>query len=275
MRIPQFKIPQFKSIKIKKPKFENKRIAIFAYSSVAIGFILTLFLIVSMTDDTPVFPAPAIYDTKLTYDAGIDTLKTGFKSNTGYQTLRLLIGGTRINNFYFEDIQVGRIGLNTTIKLTGESGNSTNYLICENLIIDGLSAESLIIGEGEVYNLIIEHNRADGNSFSSTFGIVNSINFGSTRGSLDIPYVKNSDFDQIIIDTSNLDSTCKSLTFMNVKSFGAPVELRNFKVGNLIIRNSIIGSGTGIDNPSFIIESSLIVSNLYLINNSEEPIDVR
>jgi hypothetical protein len=57
--------------------------------------------------------------------------------------------------------------------------------------------------------------------------------------------------------------------------FGAPMELNHFKVGKLIINNSVIGDGTGINSASFIIESSLKSSNITYSNNVEQPISVQ
>ena len=273
------KRPKIPQVNLKVPKVfkylqeKPKKILFLSFGAIGVGFLMTMFLVIQGTDDTPNFPESGIYYAKLVQDAGLEVLTTGQKPEDSreHQTLNLLIGGARVNNIYFEDVQVGASDINESIQLTG--GN--NSISCEWLIIDGLVAPSLTISDGEAYNLIVLDNVADGNSFTSTLSAnVSSISFGSTRGSLDIPNILSSDFDRIVLDTSTADSTCNALTFKDVRAYGAPVELSDFKVGNLLIINSIIGDGSGIDNPSFIIED-LLSSVIEISNNTEEPIDVR
>ena len=274
------KRPSIPQVNLKVPKVfkylqsKPKKILLLSFGSIGLGFILTMFLVIQGTDDTPNFPEAGVYYAKLVQDAGLEVLSTGQKPDDSreHQTLNLLIGGARLNNIYFESVQAGASNINESIQLTG--GNN-NTISCEWLIIDGLVAPSLTISDGQAYNLLVYDNTADGNSFTTTLSNnVSFISFGSTRGSLDIPTVTNSDFDRIILDTSSGDSTCNSLTFKDVRAYGASVEISDFKVGNLLIINSIIGDGTGIDSPSFIIED-LDSSIIEITNNTEEPIDVR
>jgi len=274
------KLPKIPQVNMQVPKVfkylqsQPKKILMLSFMAIGLGFAMTLLLVIQGTDDTPIFPEPGVYYAKLVQDAGLETLSTGQKPEDSreHQTLNLLVGGARLNNIFFEEVQVGASGLNESIFLTGGS-NST--ITCEWLIIDGLVAPTLTISDGEAYNLIVEGNTADGNSFTSTLSNnVSSISFGSTRGSLGIPAITSSDFDRIILDTSSGDSICNTLTFKDVRAFGAGVVLSDFKVGTLYILNSVIGDGTGIDSPSFIIED-LLSSVIDMANNTEEPIDVR
>ena len=283
VKIPKLgkpKLPKIPFINLEIPSVfkylqsKPKKILFLSFLAIGLGFALTMLLVIQGTDDTPIFPEPGVYYAKLVQDAGLETLTTGQKPDDSrqHQTLNLVVSGARINNFYLEDVQVGASGLNQSILLDG-GGNMS--IICEWLVIDGLVAPNLTISDGEAYNLIVTDNVADGNSFTATLNnTVSSISFGSTRGSLDIPGVSNSDFDRIVIDTSSADSTCNTLTFKDVRAFGAGVELSDFKVGTLYILNSKIGDGSGIDNPSFIIED-LKASVIEISNNTEEPIDVR
>ena len=284
----KFKLPKLARPNIPKVPFINlkipavfkylqsqpKKILMLSFLAIGLGFALTMFLIIQGTDDTPVFPDPGVYYAKLVQDAGLETLSTGQKPEDSrqHQTLNLIVSGARINDFFLDGVQVGKAtGLNNSINLTG--GNKT--ITCEWLIVDNLIAPSLTIQDGKAYNLVVMGNSADGNSFTATLSNnVSSINFGSTRGALEIPAVTNSDFDRIIIDTSSSDSTCNTLTFKDVRAFGAGVVLSDFHVGTLYIFDSVIGDGTGIDSPSFIIQD-LESSVINISGNSEEPIDVR
>jgi hypothetical protein len=265
-----WKLPSFKLGA--KPK---KMMAI-GYSAVVIGFVMTMFLVVSGTDDTPHFPDAADYYTKLQLSSGAEILANGQQPEIATQTLNLIIGDSRIDKIYLEDLEIGKeSGLNHTLKMFGNEGNTTNYLECQTLIIDGLVAPKVTIGNGTAYKVIIENNVADGNSFSVATQTVSNINFGGVRGALTIPKVEGSDYDRILIDMTDGNTTCGTFTIKDVKMFGAPMELNHFKVGKLIINNSVIGDGTGINSASFIIESSLKSSNITYSNNVEQPISVQ
>jgi len=267
-------------IPIKIPFFrleaKPKKMMAIAYSAVAIGFIMTMFLIVSGTDDTPLYPDPANYYTSQAQAAGMENLVGGELNTLNTQTLNLFIGDSRIHNIYMNDLEIGKdSGLNTSLWITGTDGNTTNYLKCETLIINGLVAPTLEIKNGQAHFLIVTNNVADGNSFSTTTATVSSILFGGTRGALTIPDVSGSDYDRLIINTSAGNSTCGTLTLNNIKSYGAGVIISDFIVGTLRINNSVIGDGTGIDVASFIIRSSVDSSNITLTNNAERAITVQ
>ena len=53
------------------------------------------------------------------------------------------------------------------------------------------------------------------------------------------------------------------------------VYLTYVKAGKLIIKNSIIGDGTGIDAPSFIIDPTTKVTSLTATNNIERPTSIK
>ena len=108
--------------------------------------------------------------------------------------------------------------------------------------------------------------------------MVSDIEVGSTRGAINIPSVTGSTYDRIIIDTSSADSICNNLILKDIKIFGTysgkAVHLENLDVGELIIQNSLIGDGTGIDTASFT-ATSTIISSAVLTNNVERPITIK
>ena len=74
------------------------------------------------------------------------------------------------------------------------------------------------------------------------------------------------------------------MTFKDIKVFGTyaannaatpAVYLTYVKAGKLIIKNSIIGDGTGIDVPSFIIAPTTKVTTLTATNNIERPTSIK
>ena len=198
-------------------------------------------------------------------NTGSDTVDT--------QTLKLNIGGARINSIIIDDINVGNATVTESIKLT--TGGATVYLECDEVLIDNVVAKKLTLAASEVYNLVVKDNKADGNSFSPTVanGIVD-ITVSSTRGAVDLPAISNSDYDRIWIDAATA-ATCAKLTIKNVDSYTGTIDLSNIKAGTLTIQNSTIGSGTGIDSADFIIAATTKVSTSTLTNNAEQAISVK
>ena len=176
----------------------------------------------------------------------------------------------------FDTISLGKAtGLANAIKIFGTSSNT---LICDTITLDGIEAPSLLLQNANVHKLTIKDNVADGLSLNPTLSVVSDIEVGSTRGAIDVPSVTGSTYDRIIIDTSSADSICKSLILKDIKVFGTysgkAVHLENLDVGELIIQNSIIGAGPGIDVASFSATSTSI-SSAVLTNNIEQPTTIK
>jgi hypothetical protein len=242
----------------------------------------------------PIYPDPAIYDVARAYNAGNKTLQVGdepkFTETTtqverqeATMTLRLNTGGARIGDMYFENLSIGAAsGLTDSLQIVGQTANAgnnitANWFTCETIIIDGLETPSLNIANSEIYALTVQDNVADGLSISSTLSNgVYQINVGSNRGSITVPDVSNSTYDRIILDAgTSSESICQTLTLKDVKAYGAGVNLDNIKAGSLIIKNSVVGDGDGIDIADFVIEDSVKVTSTTLTNNIEKALTVK
>ena len=190
------------------------------------------------------------------------------------QTLKLNIGGARISDIIIDDLEVGATtGITYSLEIT--TGGASVWIECDEVLIDNLTAPSLTISNAEVYNLIVQNNKADGNSFSPTLanGIVD-VTLNSTRGTVNIPEISGSDYDRIHIDAAT-SAQCRKLHIKNVSSYGFPVLLDHIKAGTVTITNSQIGSGTGIDSADFIIADTVKISGSTLTGNTEIPISVK
>ena len=189
------------------------------------------------------------------------------------QTLKLNVGGARINNIIIDDINVGNATITQSLKTT--TGGATVFIECDEVLIDNLVAKKLTLATSEIYNLVVKDNKADGNSFSPTVanGILD-ITVTSNRGAVDLPAITGSDYDRVWIDAATA-ATCAKLTIKNVNSYQGVVDLSNIKAGTMTIQNSTIGSGTGINNADFIIASTTKVSSSTLTNNAEQAISVK
>ena len=254
------------------------------------------FLAVEGIEQAPTYPQAAVYDVGQDYRLNQEKVHVGTKNtfpedmpqvNRAVQTLNLVVSGARIDQLNFDTISIGKAtGLENAIKVHGAANgnNGTFDVACDTITIDGLEAPTFKLDNSEIHELIIQDNVADGLSVGSTLASVSDIEVGSTRGAINVPSAKDSTYDRIIINSSTADSICKEMTFKDIKVFGTyaannaatpAVYLTYVKAGKLIIKNSLIGDGTGIDVPSFIIAPSTKVTSLTATNNIERPTTIK
>ena len=254
------------------------------------------FLAIEGIDQSPTYPDAAVYDVGQDYRLEQKTVHVGTKNtfpddmptiNRAVQTLNLVVSGARIDQLNFDTISIGKAtGLENAIKVYGatDGNNGTFDIECDTITIDGLEAPTFKLDNSEIHELIIQDNVADGLSVVSTLASVSDIEVGSTRGAINVPSAKDSTYDRIIINSSTADSICNDLIFKDIKVFGTyaannaatpAVYLTYVKAGKLIIKNSIIGDGTGIDAPSFIIDPTTKVTSLTATNNIERPTSIK
>lgn len=254
------------------------------------------FLAIEGIDQSPIYPDAAVYDVGQDYRLNQKTVHVGTKNtfpddmptiNRAVQTLNLVVSGARIDQLNFDTISIGKAtGLENAIKVYGATNgnNGTFDIECDTITIDGLEAPSFRLDNSEIHELIIQDNVADGLSVGSTLASVSDIEVGSIRGAINVPSAKDSTYDRIIINSSTADSICNDLIFKDIKVFGTyaannaatpAVYLTYIKAGKLIIKNSIIGDGTGIDVPSFIIDPTTKVTTLTATNNIERPTSIK
>ena len=254
------------------------------------------FLAIEGIDQSPTYPAAAVYDVGQDYRLEQKSVHVGTKNtfpddmptiNRAVQTLNLVVSGARIDQLNFDTISIGKAtGLENAIKVYGATNgnNGTFDIECDTITIDGLEAPTFKLDNSEIHELIIQDNVADGLSVGSTLASVSDIEVGSTRGAINVPSAKDSTYDRIIINSSTADSICNNMTFKDIKVFGTyaannaatpAVYLTYVKAGKLIIKNSIIGDGTGIDVPSFIIAPTTKVTSLTATNNIERPTSIK
>jgi|TARA_R100000008_G_scaffold75942_1_gene55454 hypothetical protein len=255
------------------------------------------FLAVEGIEQAPTYPQAAVYDVGQDYRLNQEKVHVGTKNtfpddmpqvNRAVQTLNLVVNGARIDQLNFDTISIGKAtGLENAIKVHGAANgnNGTFDVACDTITIDGLEAPTFKLDNSEIHELIIQDNVADGLSVGSTLASVSDIEVGSTRGAINVPSAKDSTYDRIIINSSTASSICKGMTFKDIKVFGTyadgnnaatpAVYLSYVKAGKLIIKNSIVGDGTGIDSPSFIIDPTTKVTTLTATNNIERPTTIK
>jgi hypothetical protein len=286
IRLPKFRIPKI-GIEVRLPGFslaiprlitrvtiggQFKKMVGVSFTIAALVVVIAVTFAVVGVEQAKTFPMAAEYtmnERTTSVPIGLDPSSDSPET----QTLKLNIGGARINSIIIDDINVGNATVTQSLKTT--TGGATVFIECDEVLIDNLVAKKLTLATSEIYNLIVKDNKADGNSFSPTVanGILD-ITVTSNRGAVDLPSITGSDYDRIWIDAATA-ATCAKLTIKNVNSYTGVVDLSNIKAGTMTIQNSTIGSGTGIDNADFIIASTTKVSTSTLTNNAEQAISVK
>lgn len=220
-------------------------------------------------------------------EADVATIKSDVAEIKGYvlassrpaatgQTLRQSIGGQRIDTLAIGStgsrMSIGAAsGLTESIKISSATGT----IYCDELIIDGLVAPRLLVSTSTAYALTLTNNIADGNSFSYVpDGTVSDVSVGSLRGAAVVNPIVGDEYDRIIIESS-ATSTVKAIKLTNIDAFGAPVDISGVTCGKIEIKNSTIGSGTGINSADFVLASSVKGNVITSTGNVERPVNVR
>ena len=222
----------------------------------------------------PEWPKAAVYDAERSQRLGMESIGVGDKPvDRGTMTLQLnLGGGVRVDELVFDNLSIGKgSGLTDAIKISTTAGS----IICEKLILDGVEATDLTMTTSTAYTFKVTTTTADGLSISPTLSS-NPIkySYGSSRGSVSIPAVTEGTFDRIII-TGSTTSTVGTISFKDVKAYGAGITLQNLNSGEIVIKNSVIGDGSGIDSASFTIASTVEITSSTISGNVEQPISIK
>ena len=248
---------------------------------------LAIFFSVRGLNAAPIWPQPALYNASIlepnaSVQVGQDWAQF-LNDETPAEvralqtmTLQLNLSGARASDITLSGLDIGKAsGLTDALQIVGSTGGGHN-LVCDEIIIDGLEATTLHLGNSEVYVLNVTNVIADGLSISPTLSSTpKDIVVQSIRGTVSVPAVTNSTYDRIIIDVQSSDGFCRKLTLSDISAYGAGINLDDIHAGTLTIQNSIIGDGTGIDSASFTIADTVKIQQLNATNNVERPVSVQ
>lgn len=235
--------------------------------SILIGFALGAILVIQAawpSSSAAILPDPGDYALPETEAQAVT------------QTLALNVGGSRIAHLDITDVEAGK-GSGLTNVLTVGAGlvNSVQqYIYTDEVLVDNLHCKTLTLNSGEAATLVIADNEADGNSFTYTIGTPAAINLGGSRGEANIPQITGESYDEIVINAAT-DATIRQLTLKDINTFGGACVISHLKAGTVTIKNSTIGSGSGINSADFIIGSTFTVGSFASTDNVETAISVR
>tara|TARA_R100001594_G_scaffold130705_1_gene169946 strand:- start:1414 stop:2346 length:933 start_codon:yes stop_codon:yes gene_type:complete len=271
-KIGKLKLPQFAGFDLK-----GKTSAIIFAAILGSTAVLSLAIYFSIEGVTqaPIFPEAGVYDVAGTQQLGFVELTVGEEVKDQTQTLQVNIGGSIISDLVFKDMNVGAdSGVSFAVQVDGTDGSGAKIL-CENLTLKNIIAPSLRFNSSTAYALFVSSTISDGFSITPTLNSdpVDYV-FGSDRGALSVPEASGSDVDRIVVSTGSSTSTVGNITFENIRSKN-PIDIQDISCGTVIIKDLVIGDGTGIDSASFVLSSTVKTRSLSSVGNTERNISVK
>jgi len=243
-------------------------------SAVAIGFLASLFLLVSSGEQQIQFPMlGASYEApSMVGHAIVDAEFPADRS----QTLQLNIPqGTRLDLVRFENISLGKGGLTDAFQLTGTS--TTDMITIEEVVIEDSEFPTMDWASGYIYTINATSSVvAAGHTFSPTMAsTTNDVSMSSTRGAVTYD-AKDMTVDRIIIrqTTTGGDVLIKKLHLKNVNAWTGAFNADYFEIGTLTLKNVRIGDDGDIDSADLVINSTVEVNTLN-DGVQEQPVFIR
>ena len=243
-------------------------------SAVAIGFLASLFLLVSSGEQQIQFPMlGASYEApSMVGHAIVDAEFPADRS----QTLQLNIPqGTRLDLVRFENISLGKGGLTDAFQLTGTS--TTDMITIEEVVIEDSEFPTMDWASGYIYTINATSSVvAAGHTFSPTMAsTTNDVSMSSTRGAVTYD-AKDMTVDRIIIrqTTTGGDVLIKKLHLKNVNAWTGAFNADYFEIGTLTLINVRVGDDGDIDSADLVINSTVEVNTLN-DGVQEQPVFIR
>ena len=243
-------------------------------STVALGFIAAMFVLVSSGDQEITWPMVGA-----SYDApsmiGSPVVDREFPADRS-QTLQInLPAGIRLDEVSFTNVSLGKNGITDAFQIAGTS--SSDLITIDTLIIKNSEFPTMDWANGDIYTLTATVDVvAAGHTFSMTMAsTTNDVIIGSGRGATSY-IAKDMVVDRILITqtTSGGDVLIDTMTLDGVRAFSGAFNADYFEIGRLILENVRIGDDGDINSADFVINSSVSV---YTVQDGvlEEPVFIR
>ena len=271
------KVPRFWHFKIPLPGgvyMGGGKLIIASLSAVAIGFLASLFMLISTGDQQITFPMLGA-----SYEApsmvGHTIVDAEFPAQRS-QTLQLNIPqGTRLNEITFKNVDLGKEGLTNAFQLTGTS--TTDMITVDTMIIKNSEFPTMDWANGYIYKLNATSSVVvAGHTLSPTMAsTTNDVVIGGGRGATS--YVaEDMSVDRIIIrqTTTGGDVLVDSLTLDGVKAWTGAFDMDYFEIGTLIMENVRIGNDGDINTPSFVVNTTVEINSIQ-DGIVDEPVFIR
>lgn len=230
--------------------------------SVALGFVASLFLLISSGGQELVWP-----DSGAVYQAPsyIGVPRTDVEQPEAQsQTLQLnLPAGIRLDTVSFENVSLGKAGLTNAFQILG---TSSAYIIIEEMEIRGGSEfPTMDFANSEIYTLNATSTvETAGHTVSVTMSTsTSSYSVGSMRGAAQYE-AEDMVVDRIILtfSTAGNDILIRRLIIDDVKAHTGAFDMDYVKIGTLTLSDLQVGDDGDIDSADLVVNSSVSVTNL-------------
>ena len=258
-------LPNFSKLKIPFPTgvyLGGGKLVVVSLSFVALGFLESMFLIISKGEQEIVFPqlGASYQDGSLIGSRFIDPEQPEVAS----QTLQIYAAAdTRIDKITLKNISLGKTGLTDAFAIQGLS--TSDSIIIGELIIKNSEFPSIDIAASEIYSIVATPNVfVAGHTFDATVSnATNNITVGSARGATNYT-AEDMTVDRILITQAagSGDVIIGSVTLDNVKAWIGGINIDNVEIGTFTISDSSVGDDGDIDSADFVINSSVNVNNV-------------
>ena len=243
-------------------------------SVVAIGFIASMFVLISSGEQQITFP-----DTGAVYNApghiGTRIVDEEFPADRS-QTLQInMPAGIRMDVVKFENISLGKAGLTDAFQLSGTS--TTDVITIDELIIRNSEFPTMDWANGDIYSIVATTSVVvAGHTFSPTMAsTTNDVVIGSGRGATSYE-AKDMVVDRILLiqTTTGGDVIIDKLILDGVRAWTGAFNADYFEIGTLTLENVRIGDDGDINSADLIINDTVKV-NSVLDSVAEEPVFIR
>ena len=282
INIPKLKmgLPRFWSFRIPLGggiHLGGGKLIIGSMSVVAIGFIASMFVLISSGDQQITFPM-----TGASYVApghiGTRIVDEEFPADRS-QTLQInMPAGIRLDEVILKDISLGKAGLTDAFQIGFGTfaSTSTDRITIDELIIRNSSFPTMDFANGSIYSILIATSTiADGHTINVTMATGTQVSMASGRGSTS--YVaENMVVDRIILlqSSGSGDVLIDRLILDNVHAWTGGFNADWFEIGSLVIENTKIGLDANINTADFVINSTVFINNMT-DGTKEQPIIIR
>ncbi len=280
----RFGIPNLTS---KLPRFWNFKIPIFgglymgggkfivvSFSTIAIGFIASLFVLINSGEQQITFPMLGAQYTAPSM-VGNNIVDREFPAERS-QTLQInMPASLRLDLVSFKNINLGKSGLTDAFQIAGTS--TSDVITVDELIIKNSEFPTMDWANGDIYLINATTSVvAAGHTFSPTMSsTTNDVVIGSGRGATSY-IAEDMTVDRILLlqSTTGGDVIIDTLILDGVRAWTGAFNADYFEIGTLTLENVRIGDDGDINSADLVINSSVKVNT---VNDGvqEEPVFIR
>ena len=280
----KFGIPNLTS---KLPRFWNFKIPIFgglymgggkfivvSFSTIAIGFIASLFVLINSGEQQITFPMLGAQYTAPSM-VGNNIVDREFPAERS-QTLQInMPASLRLDLVSFKNINLGKSGLTDAFQIAGTS--TSDVITVDELIIKNSEFPTMDWANGDIYLINATTSVvAAGHTFSPTMSsTTNDVVIGSGRGATSY-IAEDMTVDRILLlqSTTGGDVIIDTLILDGVRAWTGAFNADYFEIGTLTLENVRIGDDGDINSADLVINSSVKVNT---VNDGvqEEPVFIR